>query len=91
MIPINGQPYSAVVDRMTTGGAYQRAKNLGLAEGEAFLWNDTVCVYLGDQVAVLRNGTDEKGVADYKTIVDAIEKGPQEDLTSYSRYLKGTT
>lgn len=91
MIPINGQPYGAVVDRMTTGGAYQRAKSLGLAEGEAFLWNDTVCVYLGDQVAVLRNGTDEKGVADYKAIVDAIEKGPQEDLTSYSRYLKGTT
>lgn len=91
LIPIGQQTYGAVVDRLTKGGAYQRAKSLGLAEGEAFLWNDTVCVYLGDEVAVLGAGTGEVGQDNYKAIVDAIEKGPQEDLTSYSRYLKETT
>ena len=91
LIPIGQQTYGAVVERLTKGGAYQRARNLSLSEGEVFLWNDTVCVYLGDEVAVLGAGTGEEGQDNYKAIVDAIEKGPQEDLTSYSRYLKETT
>lgn len=87
-IKMNGKTtsYGTICKTITTAGAYKEAKSAGLSQGELYIWNDRLYVYLGDSAALLGHGDSVEDKATYDALMNAVE---ERIATSYSENLTG--
>lgn len=96
-VSIGKESYWVKSGEKTTSGAYRVAKSEGAQPGEIYAWNGELYMFLGDASVRLEEadlGADAAYLG-YDDLKYYLEKGKtkEEDgiITSYSRYLKGTT